>query len=318
MNWVDLILIVTFLLYALEGSGLGFIRGLFDFFGFILSFLFALKFYTIAGNVLANNFFLPLGIANAVGFFIAAILFEAVASSLTPLFLKRIPRPLIPDRIDKVFGFLPSLLSAAVLVAFFLTLILTLPISPLLKNAVNNSKIAVFLTTKTLGLEKLVNEVFGQAVNETINFITVKPGQKEIVNLRFQAKEILTDPNSENKMFQLVNEARKAHGLDPFVFDNSLRDVARDHAKDMLKRGYFSHYTPEGLSPFDRLTRANISFSVAAENLAFAPNVALAHDGLMKSEGHRKNILSGEFNKVGIGVIDGGVYGKMFVQEFTD
>jgi uncharacterized protein YkwD len=38
----------------------------------------------------------------------------------------------------------------------------------------------------------------------------------------------------------------------------------------------------------------------------------------MKSDGHRKNILDTSFIKVGVGVIDAGVYGKMFVQEFSN
>lgn len=83
-------------------------------------------------------------------------------------------------------------------------------------------------------------------------------------------------------------------------------------------RGYFSHYTPEGLSPFDRMNAAGMSFSFAGENLALAPNVAMAMQGLMNSAGHRANILSPNFGKVGIGVIDGGIYGEMFCQEFTD
>ncbi len=68
----------------------------------------------------------------------------------------------------------------------------------------------------------------------------------------------------------------------------------------------------------DRLNEAAISYSVAGENLALAPTVQTAHNGLMNSEGHRKNILDPEFKKLGVGVIDNGVYGKMFVQVFTD
>lgn len=40
--------------------------------------------------------------------------------------------------------------------------------------------------------------------------------------------------------------------------------------------------------------------------------------GLMDSPGHRRNILDPAFAKIGIGVIDGGVYGKMTTQLFTD
>jgi len=40
--------------------------------------------------------------------------------------------------------------------------------------------------------------------------------------------------------------------------------------------------------------------------------------GLMNSPGHRANILNPNFHKIGIGVIDGGIYGKMYTQEFTN
>jgi uncharacterized protein YkwD len=86
----------------------------------------------------------------------------------------------------------------------------------------------------------------------------------------------------------------------------------------MFKTGYFSHYTPEGLSPFDRMTEADIIFTYAGENLALAPSEALAMKGLMQSPGHKANILSNNFHRVGIGVLDGGIYGEMFCQEFTD
>ena len=66
------------------------------------------------------------------------------------------------------------------------------------------------------------------------------------------------------------------------------------------------------------MDKAGIHFQAAGENLALAPNINLAHQGLMNSPGHRANILSPDFKKVGIGVIDGGIYGEMFVQEFSN
>ena len=63
---------------------------------------------------------------------------------------------------------------------------------------------------------------------------------------------------------------------------------------------------------------ARDQLSAAGENLALAPTTEFAHEGLMNSPGHRANILNGQFRRVGIGVLDGGIYGKMFVQEFTD
>ena len=119
-------------------------------------------------------------------------------------------------------------------------------------------------------------------------------------------------------MLDLVNRERTQRGLQPLETDGELRLLARAHAADMFKRGYFAHNTPEGLNPFDRMREANIPFTVAGENLALAPTLDMAHDGLMNSPGHRANILNDQFTKIGIGVLDGGIYGKMFVQDFTN
>ena len=52
------------------------------------------------------------------------------------------------------------------------------------------------------------------------------------------------------------------------------------------------------------------------ENLAGAPDVNFAHVNLMNSPGHRENILRPEFTHVGIGVVEGSQYGKIFTQQF--
>jgi len=44
----------------------------------------------------------------------------------------------------------------------------------------------------------------------------------------------------------------------------------------------------------------------------------MAHLGLMKSPGHRRNILSRDFRKIWICALDGGIQGIMFVQMFSD
>lgn len=318
LNWVDLVIILVFLFYAFEGMAVGLVRGILDFGSFILSFALALKFYTTVGVILVKNFSLPHGIANAIGFFIAAFLFELIFGLITAELARKVPKQLLKSPLNLSLGFVPGLLTALVLVAFFITIILTLPLSPVLKDAVLKSQIGGYLTSQTQRFEKNINQVFGQGISETINFLTIRPQGRETVDLNFRAQTLTPDPASEQRMFEMVNQERGKVGLARLTFDNRLHDVARLHAEDMLKRGYFSHYTPEGLSPFDRLTQADISFNVAGENLALAPSTELAHRGLMESEGHRKNILSGDFGRVGIGIIDGGIYGKMFVQEFTD
>ena len=119
-------------------------------------------------------------------------------------------------------------------------------------------------------------------------------------------------------MLELLNRERMANGLQPLVMDDAIRQVARANSVNMFQQGYFAHVDPNGVSPFDRLRNGGISFRTAGENLALAPTVDVAHDGLMNSPGHRANILNPSFHRVGIGVADGGMHGKMFTQNFAD
>ena len=172
----------------------------------------------------------------------------------------------------------------------------------------------------TVGLERPLEGMFGPALRQTFGFLTVKPEAEsgETVALKFQVPAPAVDPDAEERMLSLVNAERSGRGLAPLAMDPAVRRLAQAHATDMFQQGYFSHTGRDGRSPFDRMRDARILYGTAGENLALAPTTEFAHDGLMNSPGHRANILNAAFHRVGIGVLDGGIYGKMFVQEFTD
>lgn len=121
----------------------------------------------------------------------------------------------------------------------------------------------------------------------------------------------------EQKMLDLVNRERSKSGLQPLQTDMNLVKLARMKAQDMIDQRYFSHTSPTYGSPFDMMKAAGVRYRYAGENLAGAHTVDSAHTNLMNSSGHRANILNKNYTKVGIGVISGGPYGKMFVQMFT-
>lgn len=279
--------------------------------------------YALVGNWFSATFVIPHGFANAVGFFLVAFVSEITIHAL----LRFLASAIFPtqrqfatpwNRINQFLGIFPSLASAFVILSFLFTVIVALPFSPLLKHEVAQAALGKMFLAATQNLEKRIQQVFGGAVLDTLNFITVKPQSDESLQLKFKTTAVSVDGQAEEEMFAMVNKERKAAGLSSVAQDELLRNVSRKHAVDMFAKGYFSHYTPEGRSPFDRMAQAQIPFTFAGENLALAPSVELAMQGLMKSPGHRANILSAQFGRVGIGVIDGGIYGKMFVQEFTD
>ncbi len=118
----------------------------------------------------------------------------------------------------------------------------------------------------------------------------------------------------EKRVFDLTNEARIAEGLSPLLWSDELANVARAHSKDMHDRDYFNHTNPEGLSPFDRMNNAGITFSHAAENIIAGYNTAEdIVKGWLDSPGHRANILNPELEYLGVGIFQGtngyGIYG---------
>ncbi len=107
----------------------------------------------------------------------------------------------------------------------------------------------------------------------------------------------------ETQLFDLTNATRVNHGLDILIWDDLVRETARKHSQDMAQNSYFSHTNLEGQSPFDRMHEDNIIFSMAGENLAYGQFSSIyAHEGLMNSLGHRKNIIQAEFRYLGVGV----------------
>jgi uncharacterized protein YkwD len=325
INFLDIIIILVVVFYAREGYTLGFSLAFLDLLSFVLSFIAALKFYNVVASLLMLFFGMSLGLANAVGFFLLAFVSEVILSLLARRFVHLIPALPRGSWIANTFksadhwlGVLPGLVSAFIILSFLLSVILTFPSSPVIKQAVTNSVIGSQLIANTSLFENQLNVIFGGALNDTLNFLTVEPKSNETVQLHFKVSNGKVDTDAEQEMFRMVNTERTKQGMPLLAFDDQLRDVGRAHSQDMFARGYFSHYTPEGKSPFDRMEAAGINYQYAGENLALAPSTPLAMQGLMNSPGHRANILSPNFHTIGIGVVDGGIYGMMFSQEFTN
>ena len=117
----------------------------------------------------------------------------------------------------------------------------------------------------------------------------------------------------EQKIHAGINVERARNGRARLGWDERLADVARAHSDDMTSRGYFSHDTPEGLDPSDRLHRAGYSCSKRthvgiAENLTIETNLrdpdrtaAEAVRGWINSPGHRTNLLGRQYDTTGVG-----------------
>lgn len=121
---------------------------------------------------------------------------------------------------------------------------------------------------------------------------------------------------AEQQMLNLVNRERAKAGIPALKVDMQLTNLARLKSQDMISKRYFSHQSPTYGSPFQMMKRFGIRYRTAGENIAGNPTVQGAHAALMRSPGHRANILNRRFTHIGIGIKKGGPFGMMFTQMF--
>ena len=317
-NWVDLVIILVLIFFIHQGFVNGFWSILIDFVAFFGALLISLKTYSWGSSFFESNFSLNRSLANAIGYLAMAVLSEIIISFVLTKLISKLPPKILKNKATKVFGVILSFGQGIILVAFAITFAISLPINPTVKTDISNSKIGSFILNNTSGIEKNINTVFGGTINDSLTYLTIEPKSHESVPLDDQTQSLTVDQSSETKMFQLINKERGSRGVGTLTINPKLVKVAEDYAKLMWEDHYFGHYDPNGKDVGDRLQAAKINYELAGENLALAPTVDIAHSGLMNSPGHRANILEPKFKQVGVGVIDNGYYGKMFVQVFTN
>jgi uncharacterized protein YkwD len=132
-----------------------------------------------------------------------------------------------------------------------------------------------------------------------------------------QATPAAADPAMtplEAQVLALVNGARTARGLPALAWDATMAAVAREHARDMMSRGFVSHTGSDGSTPQQRLRRAGVQFRFGSENVwtywgndpALGP--ATMHAAMMKETyspgvwNHIGNILYTGYARIGVGI----------------
>ncbi|MEO6611473.1 MAG: CvpA family protein [Chitinophagaceae bacterium] len=317
MNWVDILLLLILLLCVVAGWKRGFILGSISLLSWIGSLAAAYLFYpyTARGLDHLNNFgpwLLPF--AFLLTLFAARLIIGFVAGYL----VRALPENTNQAPVNKFLGIIPGAMNGYVYAVIISALLLSLPLKDSITRETRNSKLASQLAVQSEWANRKLAPVFDEAVRQTMNSLTVRPGSDESVSLTFKYDKAIERPGLENQMLQLVNKERTSRGLKPLQADPELTQVGRKHSMDMFVRGYFAHKNPDGKDPFDRMKAGNIRFLAAGENLALSQSVQIAHTNLMNSPGHRANILNPAFGRLGIGIMDGGYYGLMISQEFRN
>jgi len=318
MNYIDILILLLVAVFTYMGYLRGFIRDALDLLALVGSVFLAIATYGAIGSALARATTLPVNLASTIAFFMVWFVSMFLYYAVMTFSFDLIPENLINSPKNRWFGLLPGFLRGCLFVWFTINLLFILALSGSAKQTIEGSYFARTIVGNNQKVSEFLDKTFGSAARDAASFLTVTPQSDESVALGYKTQDVKSDPVAAKEMLKMVNEERASNGALPLVFDDKLAAVGLAHGKDMFARGYFSHNTPEGKTPFDRMDRAGISYLIAGENLALAPTLDEAFAGLMASPGHKANMLSTDFGRVGISVVDGGEYGKMFVQEFTN
>jgi uncharacterized protein YkwD/uncharacterized membrane protein required for colicin V production len=317
MNWVDILLLGIVAYGIWDGWQKGFILELLYLLGLVISIAATFLLYPYP-TTFVNKYFPSLGSwALPLSFIVTYVLMRVLTNWLINKTLRKIPVEAHGRWDNKFLGMVPGFINGVAHAVIVAALLLALPISNNISNTTRNSRFVVKLSVPAEWIETKLSLVFDE-VERTMNRLTVKPGSDQTVILPFKVMAPPPRADLEVLMLSWVNAERIKAGLNTVKADPELTMVARKHSVDMFQQGYFSHVSPGGKGPFDRMRDDGVHFTNAGENIALAPTLDIAHSGLMHSPGHRANILRPEFGRLGIGIVDGGKYGLMISQEFRN
>ncbi|MBC8054759.1 MAG: CvpA family protein [Sphingobacteriaceae bacterium] len=317
MNYIDALLGIIVLLSAWGGIQKGFILGTIDLVGWLGGLMLTFLLYPALVSLVkkltdSDNFWtVPLT------FLFLLIVIRFFLSYVAQNVLQKISPDSHTTKANKIAGAIPGFISGIVYAALTALLLFILPLPSAFSNEARESKIAGKLSAN---IEKFDTKLapYLDDINRSISRKISKPGSDKFIKLNFTVKTPARRQDLETEMLDMVNKEHKKAGLNSLKADPEIAKVALKHSADMFAKGYFSHISPEGKTPFDRIRAAKLRFMAAGENLALAQTLSIAHTGLMNSPGHKANILHKSFGRLGIGILDGGVYGIMVTQNFRN
>ncbi len=122
------------------------------------------------------------------------------------------------------------------------------------------------------------------------------------------------------KVIELTNNQRLNAGLEIVRSNSELSQAALAKAADMFANNYWAHVSPQGTEPWSFISNSGYKYQHAGENLArdfSSPKDIVS--AWMASPTHKKNLLDGRYQDIGVAVMDGyinGVETTIVVQMF--
>ena len=126
--------------------------------------------------------------------------------------------------------------------------------------------------------------------------------EKTLQEISAASYDSINSADYADQVAALVNSERAAYGLNPVKVSPKLSEAATARAYEIQQS--FSHTRPNGTSCFTAITELGITYSAAAENIAYGQkNPESVMKAWMNSSGHRANILNSSVEYIGVGAV---------------
>jgi len=309
MSFVDLILVVLLIAAVLAGLRSGFVNALKSLIALVLSYiitLFSIKpcMNVLSGVGLRENLYSPIII-----FIFLLIIIWGIIFSIELSFFKDTGK-----KFPKWMGILPGLLMGIALCNIIYVLMFGLIGE---QEIMRRSRICPYFVSKNI-FNIFTNKPFISREEAVGGKVILTREENEIITISNLPNYAPSSPELGQKMLEMVNSFRAGSGREPLKEDADLGVLSNNYATEILKTKRFSHLDENLKMPGDRAMALNIRFNYLGENLAIAPSMEAAYQGLIESSSHRDNLLQPLFRRAGISVRMLNSSSVLVVQEFSN
>jgi len=116
---------------------------------------------------------------------------------------------------------------------------------------------------------------------------------------------------SKTALVEMLNEQRQEQGIGVLVENAELNQAAMLKAQHMLNEDYFSHNSPNGITPWFWFQIAGYEYYYAGENLGIGfLDSGEIHQAWNDSPLHKDNLLNPNYKEIGIAILRGELNGQ--------
>ena len=184
---IDLLLAAVIILSLINGYRRGFIHGVLDLAGWVLSLLAGLRYSQPVAHWLGPRIDLWSEVWDQpIAFILIGLLVSIAVHLAGHAILTRLPRDIQERPVNQALGLLPGFVNGLIIAAILSALLLALPLSERVSESTRDSFIANRLAVYAERLENQLRPVFGEAIGRTLNLLTIRPDSDERVTLPFK------------------------------------------------------------------------------------------------------------------------------------